>query len=48
MNFKTLYKEKVTKSLMQDLHLGNVMAVPKIQKMYASHQMLKKRAMSSA
>ncbi|OGE87768.1 MAG: 50S ribosomal protein L5 [Candidatus Doudnabacteria bacterium RIFCSPLOWO2_02_FULL_49_13] len=32
MNFKTLYKEKVTKSLMQDLHLGNVMAVPKIQK----------------
>src|SRR3989344_4089640 len=32
MNFKTLYKEKATKALMQDLKLGNVMAVPKIQK----------------
>ncbi len=32
MNFKTLYKEKATKALMQDLKLDNVMAVPKIQK----------------
>jgi len=32
MNFKTLYKEKAIKALMQELGLKNVMAVPKIQK----------------